>query len=226
MFSDRIFQITFLISLIIHGIVLYRNPNLAIFSINKKEKELEISYFKDVREDKETQEIIASKPEPLLKIPSRIKVDKKIPPPFIDKESIFKKNRDITLHKPATTLPIFTKPDIIAIKKKITLPLIDVDKINNPSYINYYQIVREKIKRSAYQNYTRTEVGEVFLSFIISNDGNLEELHLNEEKSISNSYLKDIALRSIRDSAPFPKFPQELDYPRLSFNVVISFQIE
>lgn len=226
MFSDRIFKITFLISLIVHGVILYRNPSLAIFSINKKEKELEVSYFKDTQKPEETQEIIASKREPPLKILSRIKVDKKIPPPFIDREGIFKKDRDIALHKPAFTKPVFTRPDVIAIRKKIALPPIDIDKINNPSYINYYQTVREKIKRSAYQNYTRTDVGEVFLSFIISNNGNLEEVHLNEEKSISNSYLKDIALRSIKDSGPFPKFPQELDYSRLSFNVVISFQIE
>jgi TonB family protein len=148
------------------------------------------------------------------------------PPPFIDRESIFNQKQQPVLPKPSFAKPVLIKPDIIAIKKKITLPPIDLDKINNPSYISYYQIVREKIKRAAYQNYTRTEVGEVYLSFIISSDGYLNELQLKEEKSTASPYLKEIALHSIKDASPFPNFPQELDYPQLSFNVVISFEIE
>ena len=101
-----------------------------------------------------------------------------------------------------------------------------MDKINSPSYVQYYQIVREKIRRSAYYNYSRTEIGEVYISFIISSDGVLKETRLVEEKSCSSQYLRDIALRSIKDASPFPNFPKELDYPNLSFNVVISFEIE
>ena len=40
-----------------------------------------------------------------------------------------------------------------------------------------------------------------------------------------NPYLRDIALRSIKASS-FPNFPKELDYLQLTFNVVISFEIE
>jgi TonB family protein len=124
--------------------------------------------------------------------------------------------------------PSLAKPDFIAIKKKISLPPIDMDKtkINNPSYISYYQLVREKIRRSAYQNYTKTETGETYLSFIISRDGSLEDAHVIEERSNQNPYLQATALKSVRESAPFPAFPKDLDYPRLSFNVVISFEVE
>jgi TonB family protein len=122
--------------------------------------------------------------------------------------------------------PIFTNPEMTAFKKKISLPAIEMAKIDNPSYISYYQIVREKIRRSAYQNYTHNETGEVYVSFIISNDGYLKDVHLVEEKTTVNDYLKDIALRSIRDASPFPNFPKELDYPQLSFNIIISFEIE
>jgi TonB family protein len=103
---------------------------------------------------------------------------------------------------------------------------MDLDKINNPSYIGYYQIVREKIKRSAYQNYTGTEIGEVTVSFIVSSDGYLRDLRLVEEKSSSTEYLRETALRSIKDASPFPEFPKELDYPQLSFNLAITFEIE
>ena len=159
-------------------------------------------------------------------MPAKITVENKVPPPFVDRESIFKGNKIIAEHNPIFIKPIFVKPDIIAIKKKITLPPIDMDKINNPTYISYYQIVREKIKRSAYQNYTGSEIGEVTISFIISDDGYLKELRLIEDKSSPSSYLREIAIKSIKDASPFPNFPKELDYPRLTFNLAITFEIE
>jgi len=41
-----------------------------------------------------------------------------------------------------------------------------------------------------------------------------------EGKSAASPYLKEIALKSVRDASPFPNFPKELDYEKLSFNVV------
>jgi len=228
MFSERVFQITLLISLITHGVILFQNPNLNPFPAHKQEQKLEVSYVKPPKETEAT--LKTQRPtnkEPFLKLSSKITADKRIPPPFIDKESIFKgdnkmfSRRDIAFSKPA-----FIKPEIIAIKKKITLPPIDTTKINNPSYISYYQIVREKIKRAAYQNYTGREVGEVTISFAISNNGYLKDLRLIEEKSSSTAYLREVALKSIKDASPFPNFPKELDYPQLSFNLTITFEIE
>lgn len=179
---------------------------------------MEVSYIKK-------PQVIQSKPKEIapervlsLKSVAKINASKLAPPPFVEKPLLL---------KPTFIKPVALKPDIIAVKKKITLPPIGVDKINNPSYINYYQIVREKIRRTAYQNYGRAEVGEVYLSFIIAKDGYLKETQVIEEKSSPNSYLKEVASRSINDASPFPAFPKELlDYPQLSFNVVISFEIE
>ena len=228
MFSDKAFTITLALSVITHGIILFQNPNLnlSIFPKDKKEPVLEVSYVKSPQETKEYSKTTLSKKEPFLRLSSKITANKTNPPPFIDRESIFKKNREIISQKYVFTKPAFAKPDIIAVKKKITLPPIDLDKINNPSYISYYQIVREKIRRAAYQNYTRAEVGEAYLSFLIFSDGSLKAVQLIEEKSSPSTYLKEIALRSIKEASPFPNFPKELDYPQLSFNVVISFEIE
>lgn len=203
-----------------------QNSNLAIFSVNKKEQNPEIRYIKNPVEVKESVKPPLTKKEPFLKIPSKITLEKRIPPPFVDKESIFKGNRAALTRSPDFDKPTFIKPDILAIKKKITLPPIDMNKINNPSYISYYQIIREKIKRAAYQNYTGQEIGEVSASFIVSRDGTLRELQLAEEKSSSSDYLRGTALRSIRDASPFPNFPEELNFPQLSFNLVITFEIE
>lgn len=178
---------------------------------------METSYVKKPQITQSKPKEVVPVRELSLKSPVKINAAKLAPPPFVEKPP---------LSKPAFIKPVSLKPDIIAVKKKITLPPIELDKINNPSYISYYQIIREKIKRTAYQNYTRAEVGEVYLSFIISKDGYLNEAQLIEEKSSPNSYLKEIASRSIKDASPFPAFPKELDYPQLSFNVVISFEIE
>jgi TonB family protein len=228
MFSEKGFQIALLISLIAHGAILVQNSNLnfPVLRPNKKQN-LVVKYVKTPPEGKKVTENQPLKKEPFLKLPLKITADNRIPPPFIDKESIFKdKNKKIASGNQNLIKPALIKPNIIAIKKKITLPAIDIDKINNPSYISYYQIIREKIKRAAYQNYTGSQVGEVRVSFTVSNEGYLKEIRLSEEKSSPSAYLREIALKSIKDASAFPKFPKELDFQQLSFNLVITFDIE
>ena len=225
--SNRVFQIAVLVSVIAHGIILFQNPNLYTPPHKEKEQQLEVSYVKPPQETKraERSEKLLKR-EPFLNIPPKISLDKRIPPPFLDKENILKTDK-ITLQRNLDfAKPSAAKLDILAIKKKITLPPIEMNKINNPSYLSYYQIVREKIKRAAYQNYTGRETGEITISFVISNDGILKDLRLLEERSSISEYLREIALRSIKDASPFPNFPKELDYPRLSFNLAITFEIE
>ena len=166
--------------------------------------------------------------EPFLKLDSKIVTGtRRAPLPYIEPENSSGGQKAIQIQKPTGfSKPTFMNSQVLAIKKKISLPAIEMAKIDNPSYISYYQIVREKIRRSAYQNYTHNETGEVYISFIITNDGYIKDVRLAEEKTTANDYLKDIALRSIRDASPFPNFPKELDYPQLSFNIIISFEIE
>ncbi len=234
MFIDKPFQIAFLLSLIIHGAVLMQGKNFKFFPAGKKEKQVEIRYIKDAKEPLEaratgSKETLPKKAEPLLKLPPRVRItaDKRMPPPpFVEEGSTLNKKIGAPLQTPGIDKPAFAKPDVISLKKKVTLPAIGIEKINNPTYISYYQIVREKIKRAAYQNYKRSDTGEVFLSFVISRDGYLKDTRLSDEKSSPDSYLREIALRSIKNASPFPDFPRELDYPQLSFNVVISFEME
>lgn len=231
MFSNRPFLTAVFISLVAHTVILFQNTNF-LPKDNKKDnkpEKLEISYVDNskqptqLEQDKKT---LAAKREPFLKLSSMITASKIAPPPFIDKPEVFKKNQEFIQQRPSFIRPALTKPDIIAVKKKITLPALDLNKSDNPSYISYYQIVREKIKRAAYSNYTRIEMGEVYLSFIISGDGDIREVHIVDEKSSPSPYLKQIALNSVKDASPFPNFPKDLDYPQLSFNIVISFEAE
>ncbi|MDI6758435.1 MAG: hypothetical protein QMD94_01995 [Candidatus Omnitrophota bacterium] len=222
MFSEKVFQIALIISLTVHGVVLFQNLNFSISPKAKTEQRLELRYIKNPPKIKRDTPKAALKKEPFLKCHPKIRAEFKAPP----QEDIFKKANTVISQRPIFIKPELMKTDIIAVKKKISLPAVALEKINNPAYISYYQIVREKIKRAAYQNYTRNETGEVYISFIISSFGELKNIQLIEEKSSPSMYLRDVALRSLSDTSGFPAFPKELDYPQLSFNVIISFEIE
>jgi len=122
--------------------------------------------------------------------------------------------------------PVSMQEPIQGFKKRVILPPLEINKIKNPSYTGYYEMVREKIRHAAYQNYGQTDTGDVYIAFVVGNDGNLKDVRYIDEKSSPSYYLKDVSLRSIQEAAPFPAFPRDLDYPRLSFNVIISFQID
>lgn len=226
MFTGRTFRIALIVSLGVHAAVLLQHPDLNLFPLRSKKENVEVSYLKQPRKPPPKAEAVQAKRMPLPKLPDKITLDKNTPPRPQQAKDTPQRTTKSPLPVSIFNKPRLSKPDIIAVKKKITLPALDIDKINNPSYISYYQIVREKIRRAAYQNYTRTETGEVYLSFLITREGYLQEARLIEEKSSPNPYLKDIAMRSVKEASPFPDFPKELDYPQLSFNVVISFEIE
>ncbi|MFA5275493.1 MAG: energy transducer TonB [Candidatus Omnitrophota bacterium] len=231
MHLERLLIGTLVVSAAAHVAVLSQNTSFSLLpSFAKKETKIEVTYSKPRATQGKRGGLnlrpVLPKDEPFLKLPSKITVDNRVPPAYIDKEKFFNQEKQLNLRDSALMKPVLVKPDVISIRKKITLPPVDLDKINNPSYISYYQIVREKIRRAAYQNYTHADTGEVYVTFVISNDGYLRESRLVAERSTAVGYLRETALRSVKDASPFPNFPKELDYRELSFNVVISFEIE
>jgi TonB family protein len=227
--KNKSLQAALIISVIVHGsMVLF--PHLKIAAPEKELHNLELTYLKLKAESS----LKVKEPPQLPKRDIAIKASagqwqnpaaksavQKSLSSLLAKEKVFNKQQELLASKPQ-----LFKPDIIAIKKRIALTPLETDKISNASYISYYQIVREKIKRCAYQNYTSQDTGEIYLSFVISADGNLAKAKVIEEKSSPSSYLQEIALKSIKDASVFPAFPSDLDYPELSFNVIISFEIE
>jgi outer membrane biosynthesis protein TonB len=226
MFSRKVFHISLLVSVVAHGALLLQNMHWD-FSPSAKQEKLEIKYLK------ETKTLVQEPPrkppllkrEPLLKLPPQIQLETKLRS-LAEKEKIFGRPAKLSPGETNFTRPEFSRPDIISVKKKITLPPVDLDKIDSPTYVSYYQVVRERIKRAAYQNYSRLETGEVYLSFVVLPNGMVRELRLAEEKTAASHYLKEVAAKSVKDASPFPDFPKGLDYPQLSFNVIISFEIE
>jgi len=231
MFSDRPILTFVLISLVVHGILLSQSPDFAFFS-PAHPKKMEVNYVKVPKlEPKQSngqyKKLLEAKKEERRQLPKVVNSGKSATPPaFIEGQPVFKRNRIITGRQTVFIKPDFAKPDTISIRKQVDLPPVDLEKASNPSYISYYQIVREKIRRAAYQNYTRTEMGEVFLSFVVSNQGYVREVRIVDEKSSDSLYLRETALLSVREASPFPVFPKDLDYPQLSFNVIVSFEVE
>lgn len=226
--SNRVFHTAIITSIILHSALLVTHPQFSLIKKLRREDPIKINYVQEalvVAKELEQQRITIPKHE--LNAQNALKSIEKtqLPQPLKNRQDPMGKNPAFAPQPPAIK-PLSIKPDIIAVKKKISLPPLDMEKMNNPSYISYYQLVREKIRRSAYQNYTRTETGEIYMTFVISQAGALLDVKLVTERSTPSYYLRETALRSIRDAVPFPQFPKELNYPQLSFNVIISFEIE
>ncbi len=92
-------------------------------------------------------------------------------------------------------------------------------------YINYYQLIREKIRRRLKTNYRDYHSeGEVYLIFSLSADGALLNYKIESTRSTSDKILIDMAVLSLEQASPFPPFPKEISLPEMSFNVEISFK--
>ena len=111
-------------------------------------------------------------------------------------------------------------------KRQVKIPMLESEKIMSPRYLNFKERLREKIQNRAYfyaQN-TDFELGEVYLTFVLSSDGNLKEIKIIDEKSKADDALRNISLRSIKESSPFPAFPPDLKYSELPFSIIIEFK--
>ena len=116
-------------------------------------------------------------------------------------------------------------PDV---KRTISVPVLKSEKITNPKYLSYTEKIRQKIKQHAYSyvDHPDFQSGEVYLTFVLLSNGMLKQVKIIEEKTKAKNFLRTVGLRSIKESNPFPAFPKDLDYPELSFNIVISFEIK
>ena len=114
---------------------------------------------------------------------------------------------------------------------KITLAPMGATKITNPQYLMYNDekvraAISRNIKQRAYHyvNHPDFQSGKVYLTFVLASSGALKQVKIIDDKTFANGYLRKVALRSIKESSPFPPFPEGFDYPEFTFNLLISFQ--
>ena len=46
-----------------------------------------------------------------------------------------------------------------------------------------------------------------------------------DRRSADDSLLRNIAINSVKDASPFPVFPQGMNQYQITFNVIISFEL-
>lgn len=111
--------------------------------------------------------------------------------------------------------------------RRVVIPFLESEKITNPRYLDYNEDIRQRIKQTAYSYVDHPDFasGEVYLTFVLASSGVLRNVKVIASRTSANRYLQEIGVRSIENSAPFPSFPHELDYPELTFNVIISFEV-
>jgi len=101
----------------------------------------------------------------------------------------------------------------------------EVQLKQSKDYVNYYQLIREKIRsrlKDNYQYYNRE--GEVHLSFVLTQNGSLLSYAIDRSKSTQDEVLLHITATSLKAISPFPALPRSLSISRMSFNIMISFR--
>ena len=143
------------------------------------------------------------------------------------RDAVFGENSNKTARLQEFSKPAPRRPSP-GTRKQISVPMLKSEKINNPRYINYHELIRNKIKKRAYFYVDDPDfrAGEVYLTFVLSADGVLRGVKIIDANTRANDFLRAVGLRSIKEASPFPAFPKELQYPELTFNVIISFELE
>ncbi len=220
--EDRIFKYALIISLVIHiGILARMSYSNIHFKVNPV-KGIEVVY-PNIAVQKLTGVDQAEKQSD-MKITLR-EMTQQLTKEDANLSSFIKdisKMNDDFLHSEAKPKP----KESTKVKRKVSVPEIETKKIKNPLYTKYYHDIRNRIRERAYQNYEKFDDGEVYVTFVIVQDGMLRDIKIIENRTNANQYLRRVSLKSVKQASPFPAFPEELKYPELSFNVVISFEVE
>lgn len=223
---DKMLIATLIASLFIHVALIATLPSFSRNTGKNAFKKIEVTYQKIVTKPKTKTDTEKMRKAELSK--RNTGYSGKRPPQFND---FFAK--PAWRPEPIQKLAINDAKPVITGIKKVSMPELkpeflsaNADLPKNPVYLKYYQIIRDKIRRYAYYNYNRQQEGEAYLSFVIASDGTLKALKVIDNKSTPDDYLKAIAAKSIKDASPYPGIPKELDYPELSFNVIIAFEVD
>lgn len=241
MYENKSFQLAVLISILIHFAVFLSAPHVGVISIKEAIPVIKISYVKPKEKEKEvkkeavknTGKIIGQKPQylpPLAPqaLPDVGKDDILNPPHGAETPIIPKQTEGEAVGSDAQASSGRAVIQSSSGKKFETIINEEKDSGRKATYIGYYRSVRERIRYYADRNYIRegsSGEGEVFISFTVTSKGELLQVAVIEKRSIEDPLLRNIAINSVRDASPFPGFPHGMNQYQITFNVVISFEL-
>ncbi|MFH1478458.1 MAG: TonB family protein [Candidatus Omnitrophota bacterium] len=226
--ENKTFKIAFLFSTLIHSIFFIALPWADFFITKKDTKDMETAYV-EIKHPPD-KKLVGIKP-----IQKRTAIKGIKPQPIAEKLPDIKKEDILKPPKPEKKEKDFIKPKVRHIDTASFIEGVNFEKMmqeekdeaKKATYVSYYRSVREKIRTYANNNYYSKKdlaKGEVFLSFTVTSRGELIQVNIVDESSTDNSYLREIALNSIRDASPFPPFPEGMSQYQITFNVIISFE--
>ena len=227
--ENRFFYYALILSFVIHVvIIIFLSFSKSEIFCKKPLKQIEVIYNnvvskKNVKKKKLSKSIKSIKESKKLKNVDILSMTPK-DLPVISKniKDVSKLSGKLKLDK--KRIPIVKTLDR---NRQISVPMFKSQKISNPKYLSYNQSIRQKIKSRAYSfvSHPDFEAGEVYLTFVLASNGSLKKIKIIESRTRANKYLRNVGLRSIKESSPFVSFPKDLNYPELTFNIVISFEI-
>lgn len=90
----------------------------------------------------------------------------------------------------------------------------------------YFAKIKHKIQNRVQRKYSYEDMGAgtVTLLFVLDSDGSLDSVSVLEKQSTGGSDVKSFAMRCVRDSAPFGRFPSDLNLGKVSFNITVLFE--
>ncbi len=223
--EDRFFKYAVTISLVLHLCIfvkLYMSPK----RVDVVPRTPEMSYhFTPAPQPTPALAREADPRPPSLVNPGDIKVDGDAGVAKADGEGAFFKDT----FDAARDFKIFDRaPERVKglkVTKEVSIPVLKSEKIDTPGYAMYTNIVRDRIRERAYINFVKYAGGDVYLTFIVRAGGQLADVQVLQSKTQASEALCATGITSVREAAPFPPFPKELNYPELTFNIQISFQL-
>ncbi len=92
-------------------------------------------------------------------------------------------------------------------------------------FVSYFGLVKEKIHRTLRKKYGHKEGGRgnVSVWFVLNADGSLRDARVIEKETEAQKNLRSFAVDCLRASAPFGKFPSELNAPEIAFTLTVFF---
>ncbi len=237
---DRTFKYALIFSFFIHAAVIIEWPFYRhLFPLQSQYKDIEITYLKIKEPTLPTpkKEIPAKTSQPQLEFSQPTKmVSAELPKAAQPVSQV-----ETATSKKESAISPETKKEDIKVEKKPTAKGISLAEIKHASIQklegitsvklkglhpvppSYAQAIRNEIRKNLGSAKSGAE-GDVFVRFIIASDGELRELNIIDEKSTRDGLLRQIVFEAIKNSSPFPKFPNDVIASEVTFTCQISFE--
>lgn len=186
---------------------------------------------------------VKNKPTPAPKLPAPAPpkpaaVEKKLEPPkplagaVIWPAPSAAKKTEPAAEQPAKAVSE-SKPASAAAAPKKTSPAAasktGTELLANPKtrglFTDYFGLVKSRIQEKLREKCQGRNVGRgsVQLAFILGSNGRLHKVYVMDRNSQADAELKELAIESLHESAPFSDFPTDFNARQIAFNLTVYF---